>query len=115
MIIFFLSASISDRDAIAAQECFVVQSTLSQQSRQLEDDLGVQLFERIGKKVSLTEAGRQFLPFARQTLEYAEQGRQQLQDMEGLKTGKLRIGATYGLSVLLTKTMQRFCPQYPDI
>jgi len=48
-------------------------------------------------------------------LNSAEQGRQQLQDMEGLKTGKLRIGATYGLSVLLTRTMQRFCPQYPDI
>ena len=112
---YFVKAAETENFSIAAQECFVVQSTLSQQIKQLEDDLGVQLFERIGKKVSLTEAGRQFLPFARQTLEYAEQGRQQLQDMEGLKTGKLRIGATYGLSVLLTRTMQRFCPQYPDI
>lgn len=112
---YFVKVAETENFSIAAQECLVVQSTLSQQIKQLEDDLGVQLFERIGKKVSLTEAGRQFLPFARQTLEYAEQGRQQLQDMEGLKTGKLRIGATYGLSVLLTKTMQRFCPQYPDI
>ena len=112
---YFVKSAETENFSLAAQDCFVVQSTLSQQIKQLEEDLGVQLFERIGKRISLTEAGRQFLPFARQMLETAEQGRQQLHDMEGLKTGRLRIGATYGLSVLLTKTMQLFCPQYPDI
>ena len=112
---YFVKSAETENFSLAAQECFVVQSTLSQQIKQLEENLGVPLFERIGKRISLTEAGRQFLPFARQTLETAEQGRQQLHDINKLKTGRLRIGATYGLSVLLTKTMQRFCPQYPNI
>ncbi|MBR1838427.1 MAG: LysR family transcriptional regulator, partial [Bacteroidaceae bacterium] len=51
---YFVKAAETENFSIAAQECFVVQSTLSQQIKQLEDDLGVQLFERIGKKVSLT-------------------------------------------------------------
>lgn len=112
---YFVKSAETENFSLAAQECFVVQSTLSQQVKQLEDDLGVLLFERIGKRITLTEAGRAFLPFARQTLDTAEQGRLQLQDMEGLRTGRLRIGASYGLSVLLTRTMQRFCPTYPDI
>ena len=112
---YFVKSAETENFSIAAQECFVVQSTLSQQIKQLEDDLGVLLFERIGKRISLTEAGHSFLPFARQTLEMAEEGRQQLRDMEGLKSGRLRIGASYGLSVLLTQSMQRFCPIYPDI
>ncbi|MBR1558100.1 MAG: LysR family transcriptional regulator, partial [Prevotella sp.] len=43
---YFVKAAETENFSIAAMECFVVQSTLSQQIRQLEDDLGVQLFER---------------------------------------------------------------------
>lgn len=112
---YFVKSAERENFTLAAQDCFVVQSTLSQQIKQLEQDLKVPLFDRVGKRVSLTEAGRAFLPFARQMVEMAEQGRQQLQDLEGLKTGKLKVGATYGLSVLLTKALQRFCPAYPKI
>lgn len=112
---YFVKSAEHENFTLAAQDCFVVQSTLSQQIKQLEQDLNVPLFDRVGKRVSLTDAGRAFLPFARQMIEMAEQGRQQLQDLEGLQSGRLRIGVTYGLSVLLTKTMQRFCPRYPKI
>lgn len=112
---YFIKSAETENFSQAAQECFVVQSTLSQQIKQLEYDLGTPLFDRIGKHISLTDAGKAFLPFARQALEEAEAGRQRLDDMRKLKTGRLRIGATYGLSVQLTKAMQRFCPKYPDI
>lgn len=112
---YFVKSAETENFSLAAQECFVVQSTLSQQVKQLEEELGTQLFDRIGKRIVLTDAGRTFLDFARKTLDDAEAGRQCLEDMKQLKTGNLRIGATYGLSVLLTKSMQRFCPQYPDI
>lgn len=112
---YFVKIAETENFSVAAQECFVVQSTLSQQIKQLEEELGTLLFDRIGKRIALTDAGRAFLPFARQTIDDAEAGRQRLEDMKELKAGRLRIGATYGLSVLLTKTMQRFCPKYPEI
>ena len=52
----------------AAQLSNISQSTLSQQIKQLETDLGVSLFERIGKRILLSEAGRSFLPFAANTV-----------------------------------------------
>lgn len=112
---YFIDAAESENFSVAAQKNFVVQSTLSQQIRQLETDLGTTLFERQGKRVYLSESGKAFLPFARETIAKAEEGRQRLSDMENMKGDTLRIGASYGHSVLLTHTMQHFCPQFPDI
>ncbi len=99
----------------AAKLSNISQSTLSQQIKQLEIDLDVLLFERIGKRILLSEAGRSFLPFAEKTLADAENGVQMLRDMENLRTGKLRIGVTYGLSPILTQTLKRFCSLYTKI
>ena len=52
----------------AAKSLFISQSTLSQQIKQLEDELEILLFDRIGKTVRLTEAGKLFLPYARQAI-----------------------------------------------
>lgn len=99
----------------AAHTLYISQSTLSQQIKQLEDELGIPLFDRIGKRVRLTEAGEKFLPYARQTLADAESGRFVINDLKGLKKGELRIGVTYGLSALLTPVLIQFSAQYPDI
>lgn len=99
----------------AARLSNISQSTLSQQIKQLETDLGVSLFERIGKRILLSEAGRSFLPFAEKTVADAENGAQMLRDMENLKTGKLRIGVTYGLSPVLAQTLKRFCSLYTEM
>lgn len=99
----------------AARLSNISQSTLSQQIKQLETELRTSLFNRIGKRVMLSEAGRSFLPFAEKTLYDAENGVQMLRDMENLRIGRLRIGVTYGLSPVLTKTMEKFCRLYPDV
>ncbi len=99
----------------AAHTLYISQSTLSQQIKQLEDELGIPLFDRIGKRVHLTEAGSLFLPYARQTLVDSESGRFVIDDLKGLKIGELRIGVTYGLSALLTPVLLQFSEQYPDI
>ena len=52
----------------AAKSLFLSQSTLSQQIKQLEEELGVLLFDRIGKRIVLTEAGESFLPYARNAI-----------------------------------------------
>ena len=99
----------------AAQALFISQSTLSQQVKQLEDELGMLLFDRVGKRVRLTEAGNLFLPYARQTILDSEGGRHVIDDLKGLKTGELHIGVTYGLTTLLTPALISFSKQYPEI
>jgi LysR family transcriptional regulator, cyn operon transcriptional activator len=81
----------------------------------MEDELGILLFDRIGKKVRLTEAGSLFLPYARQAILDSENGKHIIDDVKGLTTGELHIGATYGLSALLTQTIVAFSKKYPDI
>lgn len=99
----------------AAKQLFITQSTLSQQIKQLENELSVTLFDRIGKKVYLTEAGNEFLPFAKQTIQDAEMGKQRLLDLQGIRKGSLRIGITYSLSFGLTPIILRFMKEFPSI
>ncbi|HVU99589.1 MAG TPA: LysR substrate-binding domain-containing protein [Puia sp.] len=99
----------------AAAELYVSQSTLSQQIKQLEDNLCVSLFDRLGKRVRLTEAGNMFLSHARKTLREADEGRQVLKDLVDLKTGNLTIGATYGLTAVLVEAIAVFSLRYPDV
>ncbi|NTU78647.1 MAG: LysR family transcriptional regulator [Chloroflexales bacterium] len=99
----------------AARRLHITQSTLSQQIKQLEVELGTPLFDRIGKRVQLTEAGRQLLIYARQTLASAASGLHALQDLAELRAGALTIGATYALRARLTPALLRFATSYPDI
>lgn len=112
---YFITSADTLNFTEAARQCFITQSTLSQQIKQLETELGVQLFERIGKRVFLTEAGRDFLPYARQTVADADYGVQRIKDMEEIKTGRLCIGTTFGLSALITDAIAHFSEQYPEV
>ncbi len=97
------------------QRLHISQSTLSQQIKQLEAELGTPLFDRIGKRVTLTEAGQHFLIYAQQTLASATSGLQALHDLANLETGALAIGATFALRARLTQALIRFAPRYPGI
>lgn len=99
----------------AARALCISQSTLSQQIKQLETELGVLLFDRIGKRVVLTEAGEAFLPYVRKAIQETENARLVLSDLQNLETGLLRIGVTYSLSDLLTKALARFSASFPHI
>lgn len=99
----------------AANELYITQSTLSQQIRTLEDALSTPLFDRIGKRVRLTEAGKTFLDHARKTLHQADQGQQIIQDLLDGRTGELTIGATYGLTAVLVRSIAAFSKNYPGI
>lgn len=87
----------------------------SQQIKQLENELGILLFDRIGKRIILTEAGSSFLPYAKNAIRESENGKQIIRDLQNLDTGKLCIGATFSLSSLLTKALPLFSEQYPHI
>ena len=99
----------------AAKHLYITQSTLSQQIKQLENELGFPLFLRNSRHIILTEAGEEFLPFAQKTIQDAEDGVQRLFDLQNVKTGTLRVGVTYSLSSVLTEGLLRFMKQYPDV
>lgn len=99
----------------AAKHLFITQSTLSQQIKQLEFELGFTLFLRNSRHIMLTEAGEEFLPFAMRTIRDAEDGVQRLYDLQHVKTGTLRVGVTYSLSTVLTEGVLEFMKRYPDI
>ena len=85
----------------ASKELFITQSTLSLSIKQLEEELGVTLFDRIGKKIYLTDAGRDFLDCSRKAIEEVAYGVQHLKEMQHVYTGKIKIGVIYSLFPLL--------------
>lgn len=99
----------------AARQLNITQSTLSQQIRQLEDELGAQLFLRSSHSVAITEAGRELLQSARRTLALADECRSRIDDIARLRAGTLNIGVTYSFSPILTETLVEFMRLYPRI
>lgn len=99
----------------AARVLCVTQSTLSQQVKQLESELGTPLLVRSSHMVDLTEAGRELLPHARQTLRDAEMCMTRINDLNSLATGTLNIGVTYSFGPILTETLITFVKMYPKI
>ena len=78
----------------AAERVHVTQSTLSHQIKQLEDELGHPLFDRLGKRVVLTEAGETFLVYASKALREVDHGLSHLMHAGSELSGEVRIGAT---------------------
>lgn len=99
----------------AAEACYVTQSGLSQQIKKLEDELGMALFLRIGKKVQLTEAGAIFLHHAKRILDDVDIGKQAIDDLNELIGGELKIGVTYVFGLLVLPVVQEFAKKYPDL
>ncbi len=99
----------------AARQLFITQSTLSQQVKQLEYELGSQLLVRTSHSVALTEAGRELLPYARKTLKDAEMCQARMDDINSMAVGTLNIGVTYSFGSILGETLITFMKQYPRI
>jgi DNA-binding transcriptional LysR family regulator len=76
----------------ATQKLHVSQPAVSRQIRDLEDELGVQLFERTGKAVNLTDAGRVFLREARAVLERTDEAVKNLRDFAHTGETELHVG-----------------------
>lgn len=112
---YFIKAKELLNFTAAAETLNISQSTLSQQIKQLEIELDTPLFNRIGKRITLTEAGALFYSYALQTVNKANSGLTLLKDLGDLKTGDLSIGVTYGLRHLLTPALIAFLADYPNI
>lgn len=112
---YFIKAAEMLHFTEAAAACFVTQSTLSQQIKQLEEELGTFLFDRVGKQVRLTEAGDVFLTHARQIILDVKKSRQAILELNNLVIGDLKIGVTYAFSSMLLPALAPFSSKYPGI
>ena len=100
----------------AAEALHVSQPTLSQQIRQLEDTLGVALFDRTSRTVKATDAGEAYIECARRVLVELEAGKRALHDVKDLSRGSLRLAMTPTFMAYLVGPLVRdYAARFPGI
>jgi len=100
----------------AAERCHIAQPPLSQQIKKLEEELGVRLFDRTNRVVSLTPEGRSMLCVARNTLETLEKGVDRIQMISRGEIGRLRVGfLNSGIQTDFPKAVTAFRKAHPGI
>lgn len=113
-----LFVAVAEREHVtaASRVLHVTQSAVSAAIAALEERHGVKLFHRVGRGISLTEAGRLFLPEARAVLARAAVARNVLEEVGGLKRGTLRLVASQTIAAYwLPPILVAFRQRYPDI
>ena len=100
----------------AAEDLHVAQPAISQQIRALELELGVQLFDRMGRRVALTRAGEVLLPHANQVLAAVELAANEVRELGHLSRGSASLGAPPTVSThLLPARLTHFRTLYPGL
>lgn len=100
----------------AAEHEHVAQPSLSQQIRKLEDELGARLFNRLGRKITLTPSGERFQEHARRALAELDGARQEVEELMKLRVGSVCVGAIPTLApYLLPHVLTAFARACPNI
>lgn len=100
----------------AAAQLHLTQPAISASISTLEERYGTRLFDRIGRRLELTQAGRLFLPEAQAVLNSAESATRLLDDLSGLLTGELRLAASQTVATYwLPPRMAGFSHRFPAI
>jgi LysR family transcriptional regulator, hydrogen peroxide-inducible genes activator len=99
----------------AAERCKIAQPSLSQQVLKLEEELGTKLFDRLGRSVRPTEAGRVFIPQARAILAQMEMARSSVADKNTDLCGNVAVGVIPTVApYLMPSYTAAFTKKYPD-
>jgi DNA-binding transcriptional LysR family regulator len=115
-IVVFLAAAKTENFSAAAQSLGLSQPAVTFQIRSLEEKLKVQLFERRGKRVVLTEMGRELLPIARELINAASSFEEAVALRLGTLKGRLQIGCGTGLAkYVLPQLIGAFHKRYPNV
>jgi DNA-binding transcriptional LysR family regulator len=99
----------------AAEELFLTQPTVSQQMKQLTKAIGVPLYEQIGKRIYLTDAGKAVLEVARDISQRFNDLEMTLADIKGLKQGNLKLAAITTAKYFVPRILGTFRQRYPGI
>ncbi|WP_042203170.1 LysR family transcriptional regulator [Paenibacillus camerounensis] len=110
---YFVTVARLEHVTEAAQSLHVTQSSLSRTIARLEEDLGVPLFDRNGRRLKLNEYGSRFLQRAERALFELNQGRQELQSLASLEPDTLELAVTAAST--LPNILRVFRQKRPDI
>ncbi len=99
----------------AAEELFLTQPTVSMQMKQLTKAVGLPLFEQIGKRLYLTQAGQTLYDSCQRIFNELGEFESAIADMKGLKQGQLNLSAVSTTKFFLPRMIGPFCQQYPGV
>ncbi|MFS0558113.1 LysR family transcriptional regulator [Brevibacillus sp. 179-C9.3 HS] len=112
----FMVAATTENFHQTAEALFIAQPTVSQHIRQLEKELGIELFERVGKRVRLTAAGKRYLPHAKGLI---EQWHSSMEDLQAWRQGyreKLQLAVSPIIArARFSHLLHRYTKLYPDV
>lgn len=99
----------------AAEELHLTQPTLSMQVKKLTSIIGMPLFEQIGRRISLTAVGEEFLKTCKSVFETLGEFQMTISDIKGVKKGDLRISGVTTAEYFAPRILGDFCKKYPGI
>ena len=99
----------------AAEELFLTQPTASMQIKKLTDAVGMPLFEQVGKRIYLTDAGKALQSTCNEIFDRLNYFEMLVADMKGLKQGKLRLAVVTTAKYFAPRLLGPFCQRYPGI
>ncbi len=99
----------------AAAELHLSQPAVSMQIRQLEEHAGLPLFEQLGKKIYLTEAGQEMLHYSRIIGQQLKEAKEVFAQLKGSERGRLDIAVASTANSFAPHLLARFCKQHPNI
>lgn len=99
----------------AAEELYLTQPAVSMQVRQFEDTVGLPLFERLGKKIYLTEAGQQMYRLSRVIAEKLDEAEQVVEELKGAEAGSLIISVASTVHYFAIRLLADFSKRYPKV
>lgn len=100
----------------AAQQLHITQPAISKRIHLLEAQLATLLFDRIGRQVTLTEAGRVFLPHAQNVLDSIKEAKQAIADLSGEVRGQLKLITSHHIGLHRLPTILReYSQRYPQV
>ncbi|MBO4206807.1 LysR family transcriptional regulator, partial [Micromonospora echinofusca] len=113
---YFVAVAEARHFTQAADLVGITQPSLSKQIHALESSLGAPLFERIRGNITLTAAGEVLLPLARRILADTDTAQREVQELMGLRRGRVRLGATPSLvTSLAPPVLRRFRDAHPNV
>ena len=100
----------------AAKTCYRTQPAISAQIRQMEQELGMRLFDRFGSKITLTTAGRLFAKYARRILDLRREGFDKVRELEHVAKGEMSMAANEATCIhVLPGVFARYREQFPGV
>lgn len=99
----------------ASEKLYMSQPAVSKQIRQLEEEVGVSLFEKVGKKIYLTEAGEQMLKYAESILGLVAHAKDHFSEVKDGTKGRLKVAVASTASSFAIEMLGKFRKSYPDV